>query len=78
MATATKQLDNVQDQVIDVLRRVQEPVVDSVRSVVDNVEDRLPEVDLPYGDKIPTADELVEHPDLAPNLLDALRATLEP
>jgi hypothetical protein len=25
-----------------------------------------------------TADELVEHPNLAPNLLDALRATLEP
>ena len=61
MAPATEKLAEFQGKVIDLVVRVQEPVLDGLRTVVTKVEGRLPEVNVPYGDKLPTADELVDN-----------------
>ena len=61
MSVATEKMNEIQDQVLDFVARIQEPVVNGLRTAAVKVEDRLPEVNVPgLGDKVPTAEELVE------------------
>jgi hypothetical protein len=61
MAEATEKLTDFEDRLIEFFTRVQESVVDGLRTVADKLEGRLPEVKVPYADKVPTADEVVDN-----------------
>jgi hypothetical protein len=62
MSPATEKLVEVQDKVLEFVGNVEESLVDGLRTAVSKVEDRLPDtVKVPYKDKLPTADELVDN-----------------
>jgi hypothetical protein len=61
MADAAPKLTKFEDKVLDSLTQVQESVVDGLRSVVSRIEGSVPDVTVPYGDKLPTADDVVDN-----------------
>lgn len=61
MATSTEQLTKLQEQILDTIASFQKPVVEAVRKIAERAEGVVPETPaVPYGDKLPSVDELVE------------------
>jgi len=61
MADTTAKLTEYEDKVIEFFTNVQESVVDGLRTLADKLDSRMPEVTVPYADKLPTADEVVDN-----------------
>lgn len=61
MPTPLDQLTKVQDQILEAIASFQKPVVETVGKVAERLEDVVPETPaVPYGEKLPAIDELVE------------------
>lgn len=53
-------LTEIQEQVLESLEQIQEPVVSAVRRTAEQAERYVPELPVaPYGDKLPSAQELI-------------------
>jgi hypothetical protein len=61
MPTPIEQLRKVQDQILETIASFQKPVVETVGKVADRLESVVPETPgVPYGEKLPAIDEIVE------------------
>ena len=62
MTPVMEKVSEYQDKALEFVGNVEESFVDSLRSAVSKLDDRMPDtVKVPYKDKLPTADELVDN-----------------
>lgn len=61
MPTAVEQLTKLQEQILETIASFQKPIVETVERVAERAEGSVPEApSLPYGEHLPSADELLE------------------
>jgi hypothetical protein len=57
MSTATDQLTNVEEKILETLATIQKPIVDAVGRLAERAENYVPE--LPRSESLPAFDELI-------------------